>query len=319
MAKTIHLSAVIPVDLADRRLDQALAILFSEHSRSRLQNWIRDGVVHVDNQIASQRQRVKGGEQIEINATFEPQQDWSAENIPLQVMHEDKELLIINKPAGLIVHPGAGNPEHTLLNALLHYDSALEQVPRAGIIQRLDKDTSGLMVIARTPETHTCLVAQLQARKIHREYQAIVSGIMTAGGMIDQPIGRHTRKRIQMAVIENGKPAITHYRIIKKYRAHTHIRVILETGRTHQIRVHMAYIKHPVVGDPVYSGRAHLPKGISQLLRNLLQTFPRQALHACAISLLHPATNKQLHCEVCLPEDMQNLLNSLEKDANESH
>jgi len=319
MAKTIHLSTVIPVDLANRRLDQALAILFSEHSRSRLQNWIRDGVVHVDNQIASQRQRVKGGERIEINATFEPQQNWSAEEIPLDIIYEDNELLIINKPAGLIVHPGAGNPEHTLLNALLYFDPALEQVPRAGIVQRLDKDTSGLMIIARTPETHTSLVAQLQARKIHREYQAIVSGIMTAGGTIDQPIGRHARKRVQMAVIENGKPAITHYRIIKKYRAHTHIRVILETGRTHQIRVHMAYLKHPVVGDPVYSGRAHLPKGISQSLRQVLQTFPRQALHACAISLLHPVTNKQLQREVCLPADMQNLLTSLEKDTSESH
>lgn len=318
MEKTIHLSAVIPVDLADRRLDQVLAVLFSEHSRSRLQNWIRNGFVHVDNRIASQRQRVKGGERIEINATMEPQQNWSAEDIPLQIVHEDKELLVINKPPGLIVHPGAGNPGHTLLNALLHYDSALEQVPRAGIVQRLDKDTSGLMVIARTPETHTYLVAQLQAREIHREYEAVVSGIMTAGGTVNQPIGRHVNKRVQMAVIGNGKAAITHYRVIKKYRAHTHIRVILETGRTHQIRVHMAYIKHPVVGDPVYSGRAHLPKGISHLLRDKLQKFPRQALHACTINLVHPATGKPVQYEIDLPQDMQNLLMDLEKDASES-
>lgn len=318
MVKSIHLSAVIPVDLADRRLDQVLAVLFSGHSRSRLQNWIRDGFVHVDNRIASQRQRVKGGERIEIHATLEALQSWSAEDIPLQIMHEDKELLIINKPAGLIVHPGAGNPGHTLLNALLHYDPALEQVPRAGIVQRLDKDTSGLMVIARTPETHTYLVAQLQARKIHREYEAIVSGIMTAGGTVNQPIGRHASKRVQMAVVGNGKPAITHYRVIKKYRAHTHIRVILETGRTHQIRVHMAYIKHPVVGDPVYSGRAHLPKGISHLLRNKLQEFPRQALNACTINLVHPETDKPVQYEICLPEDMHNLLMDLEKDATES-
>lgn len=318
MEKSIHLRAVIPVDLANKRLDQVLAILFPEHSRSRLQNWIRNGFVHVDNQPANQQQRVKGGEQIEINAAREPQQNWSAEEIPLQIILEDKELLIVNKPAGLIVHPGAGNPGHTLLNALLHYDPDLEGVPRAGIVQRLDKDTSGLMVIARTPETHTYLVAQLQARKIRREYQAIVSGVMTAGGTVNRPIGRHVRKRVQMAVVDTGKPAITHYRIIKKYRAHTHIRVILETGRTHQIRVHMAYIKHPVVGDPVYSGRAQLPKGVNQKLRHVLEKFPRQALHACAISLQHPGTDRPVQFEICLPEDMQELLTALEKDVSEA-
>lgn len=318
-AKALHLSAVIPPDLASKRLDQALAVIFPQHSRSRLQDWIRSGSVLVDNNSASKQQRVKGGEQIVINATCEPQQHWSAEDIPLEIIHEDGELLIINKPAGLIVHPGAGNPAHTLLNALLHYDPVLGQVPRAGIVQRLDKDTSGLMVIARTRESHTYLVAQLQARKIHREYQAIVTGIMTAGGTVDQPIGRHTRKRTQMAVVDNGKPAITHYRVLKKYRAHTHIRVKLETGRTHQIRVHMAYIKHPIVGDPLYSGRAKLPKGIGPQLRHELEIFPRQALHACAISLLHPGTGKTEQYEICLPEDMQNLLNSLEKDATGSY
>ena len=318
-AKTIHFSAVIPPDLASKRLDQALAVMFPQHSRSRLQDWIQNGSVLIDNNSANKQQRVKGGERIEINATCELQQHWSAEDIPLEIIHEDKELLIINKPAGLIVHPGAGNPAHTLLNALLHYDHVLDQVPRAGIIQRLDKDTSGLMVIARTQESHTYLVAQLQARKIHREYQAIVTGIMTAGGMVDQPIGRHTRKRTKMAVVDNGKPAITHYRVLKKYRAHTHIRVKLETGRTHQIRVHMAYIKHPIVGDPLYSGRAKLPKGIGPQLRHELEGFPRQALHACAISLLHPGTGKTEQYEICLPEDMQNLLKFLEIDATGSH
>ena len=315
MAKSVHLSAVIPVDLASKRLDQALATMFPQHSRSRLQEWIQNGSVYVDNQSASKQQRVKGGERIEINATCEPQQNWSAEDIPLQVIHEDEELLVINKPAGLVVHPGAGNPSHTLLNALLHYDPGLQQVPRAGIIQRLDKDTSGLMVIARTQENHTYLVAQLQARKVHREYQAIVSGVMTAGGTVNQPIGRHTRKRIQMAVVDHGKSAITHYRVIKKYRAHTHVRVMLETGRTHQIRVHMAHIKHPVVGDPLYSGRAYLPKGISPELRHELEVFPRQALHACAVNLLHPGTGKVEQYEICLPDDMTNLLKVLERDA----
>jgi len=318
MNKPIHLTATIPGDLAGKRLDQALAILFQDHSRARLQEWIRSGEVMVNHQTASQRQQVKGGENVEIKASFRPQETTAAEDIPLQIIYEDKQLLILNKPPGLVVHPGAGNREHTLQNALLHYDPELEIVPRAGIVHRLDKDTSGVMIVARTPAIHTYLVAQLQARNIKREYQAIVSGVMTAGGSVDQPIGRHPRKRTHMAVVEHGKAAITHFRVIRKYRSHTHIRLQLETGRTHQIRVHMAWLKYPIVGDPVYAGRAHLPKGASEQLINMLQTFPRQALHACAITLQHPLTEETLICEAPLPEDMQQLLEVLEKDATGS-
>ncbi|MBI4006187.1 MAG: 23S rRNA pseudouridine(1911/1915/1917) synthase RluD [Gammaproteobacteria bacterium] len=318
MTKPVHLSAIIPNELAGKRLDQALAILFSQHSRSRLQNWIRNGDVHINNTVMRQRERVKGGELVQIKTTYEVQQSWSAEDISLQIFYEDEALLVLNKAAGMVVHPGAGNPEHTLLNALLHYDPKLEFVPRAGIVQRLDKDTSGLMVIARTPQCHTNLVEQLQARKIRREYQAIVAGVMTAGGSIDQPIGRHPRKRTHMAVVNNGKPAVTHYRIIKKYAAHTHVRVLLETGRTHQIRVHMSYLRHPIVGDPVYGRRTIIPKGASERLISVLQSFSRQALHAGAISLQHPITNELLHCEVPLPQDMQTLIDALEADVRKN-
>ena len=317
MSEPIQLSAIIPDDLAGKRLDQVLAVLFAEHSRTRLQTWIRNGNVRVNNQIKRQRDRVIGGERIEIKAAYEIQETWSAEDIPLNIIHEDDALLILNKPEGLIVHPGAGNPEHTLLNALLHHDPQLENVPRAGIVQRLDKDTSGLMVIARTPQSHTYLVEQLQKRNIKREYQAVVNGVMTAGGSIDKPIGRHAKHRTRMAVTDKGKPAITHYLIIKKYAAHTHIRINLETGRTHQIRVHMAYLRYPIVGDPVYGGRAKTPKGAGNKLISIIQSFPRQALHACAIHLHHPDTGKLLRFNTPLPEDMQTLVNALEDDAKE--
>ena len=317
MTESIHLTATIPEGLAGKRLDQALAILFQDHSRARLQEWIRSGEVQVNHQTVSQRLRVKGGEHIEIKASYKPLESSTAEDIPLQIIYEDELLLVLNKPPGLVVHPGAGNREHTMLNALLHYDPGLAVVPRAGIVHRLDKDTSGVMIIARSPEVHTFLVTQLKARKIKREYQAIVTGVMTAGGSVDQPIGRHPRKRTQMSVQDQGKTAVTHFRVIRKYRSHTHIRLQLETGRTHQIRVHMAWLKYPIVGDPVYAGRAHLPKGARQPLIDILQTFPRQALHACTITLQHPHSEKMLTCEAALPEDMLNLLEALKNDASD--
>lgn len=314
MKKPLHLSAVIPAELAGKRLDQALSAIFTEHSRSRMQAWIRKGDVLLDGIPAAQRYRVSGGESVAIDTTIEPQQSWDAEEIPLEVIHEDAQLLVINKPAGLIVHPGAGNPQHTLLNALLHHDPDLRLVPRAGIVHRLDKDTSGLMVVARMPETHTALIAELQQRVVKREYQAIVTGVMTAGGTVDQPIGRHPHKRVRMAVVDRGKEAVTHYRIIKRYRAHTQIRVMLETGRTHQIRVHMAYLKHPIVGDPQYTGRNRFPAGIRQELLEKLQDFPRQALHADTLSLVHPRTGEQISFHAPLPTDMQGLLAALKED-----
>ena len=317
MTTPINLHAVIPEELAGKRLDQALAALFPEHSRARLQEWIRKGEVWINQGLMNQRQRVKGGEHVVIRAMHAEEHSWMAEDIPLQIIHADEALLVLNKPAGIVVHPGAGNPQHTLLNALLHYDAGLKLVPRAGILQRLDKDTSGLMVVARTPECHTRLTADMQARRIKREYQAIVSGIMTAGGSIDQPIGRHPQKRTRMAVTQSGKPAVTHYRIIKKFRAHTHLLVQLETGRTHQIRVHLDYIRHPLVGDPVYGVRRSIPAGISRELAAALRSFPRQALHAHALTLQHPATQKELSFTAPLPEDMQSLLEILKTDASQ--
>ena len=317
MLKTIHLKAAVPRELAGKRLDQVLAILFPEHSRARLQEWIRKGDVHINQGKISQRLRVKGGELVVIDTTHAEENSWTAENIPLQIIYEDQALLIINKPAGMVVHPGAGNPQHTLLNALLHYDAGLKTVPRAGIIQRLDKDTSGIMVIARTPECHTRLTADMQARKIRREYQAIVTGVMTAGGSIDKPIGRHPQKRTRMAVTQRGKPAVTHYRIIRKFRAHTHILVQLETGRTHQIRVHLAYLRHPLVGDPVYGVRRSLPRGISPMLAGAIQSFHRQALHAHALTLCHPVTHETKTFTAPLPEDLIHLLEVLETDAGQ--
>lgn len=310
------LSTVIPEEMAGKRLDQVLAELFSEHSRTRLQEWIRNGQVRVNDRILRQRDKVAGGESVKIITTFTEHDSWEPEQISLQIIYEDASVIILNKPPGLVVHPGAGNPEHTLLNALLFHDPDLKIVARAGIVQRLDKNTSGLMVIARTPEVHTYLVAEMRERKIKREYQAIVNGTIISGGTIDKPVGRHPRHRTRMAVIETGKPAITHYRIINKYRAHTHIKVQLETGRTHQIRVHMSWLGHPVVGDTVYSGRPRIPKGINSELANIIKSFPRQALHASALEFNHPESGKTVQYEAPLPEDMNHLIEALRTDAN---
>ncbi len=314
MQESVLLKATIPENMAGKRLDQVLAEIFKDHSRTRLQTWIRNGHVRVNNKILRQRDHVVGGELVEIKASIETRDSSSPEDIPLHVLHEDSELIILDKPAGLVVHPGAGNPEHTLLNALLHFDPQLEYVPRAGIVQRLDKDTSGLMVVARTPQTHTYLVEQLQARCIKREYKTIVSGVMTAGGSIDQPIGRHPRHRKKMTVTDKGKTAITHYRIIKKFSGHTYLQIQLETGRTHQIRVHLSYLKYPILGDPVYGGRVKIPKNTSMQLISTIQSFPRQALHACKIELKHPVSGDMICLESPLPEDMQSLLEALENN-----
>lgn len=310
------IKTTVPEELSGRRLDHVLANLFPQHSRSRLQSWINAGYVKVNDKTLKQKDPVRTGEFIEITPLYTPQQGLRAEPIPLEVLFEDEEILVINKPAGLVVHPGAGNPAHTLQNALLHYDANLEKVARAGIVQRLDKDTSGIMIIARTPESHTYLVDQLQRRLVQREYRAIVTGVMTAGGTVDAAIGRHPVSRKKMSVTAKGKPAVTHYRILKKYPAHTYIKVYLETGRTHQIRVHLSHINFPVVGDPVYGGRRRFPKNISVEMRDAIQSFPRQALHAYSLKLLHPKSGEERSWTAPVPEDMKSFLKILEENEN---
>ncbi len=308
---------VITVEQAGRRLDQTIAALLPQHSRSRLQNWIRCGQVRVNGQQTRPRAVVRAGDRIDIDDQIETiQTDAQPEVIPLQVVYEDEAILVLNKPAGLVVHPGAGNPRGTLLNALLHHDAGLASVARAGIVQRLDKDTSGVMVVARTPEAHTWLVAQLARRKVRREYRAIVGGVLTAGGTIDAALGRHASDRKRMAVASGGRNAVTHYRVLERFQAHTYLRVTLETGRTHQIRVHLAHIRHPVVGDPVYGRRRMIPGGVSAELRAAVMAFPRQALHASDLGLVHPVSRQELHWSVPLPDDMQVLLDVLRRDVS---
>jgi len=304
----------LPLDLAGLRLDQALARLLPQYSRSRLQGWIDTGAVKVDGRQLRGRDKVVGGEKVLIEARVEPDRQVTAEEIPLDVVFKDRALLVINKPAGLVVHPGAGNAAHTLQNALLALDPKLAVVPRAGIVHRLDKDTSGLLVVARTPEVHTALVAAISAREVDRHYIALCTGVMTAGGTVDEPIGRHRSLRTRMAVRGDGRPAVTHYRVLKRFRAHTLVRAELETGRTHQIRVHLSHIGYPIVGDPEYGGRRRLPAGASPELVAALEGFRRQALHAAQLKLEHPVSGKEMAWEAPLPGDMEALLKVMEAD-----
>ena len=309
------LKAEIDTCHAGKRLDQVLALLFPDYSRSRLQEWIKTGGVTLDGTpVRRPRDKVLGGERVELRATLDEQVEDRPQSIPLDLLYQDDALLVINKPAGLVVHPAAGNRDGTLLNALLHYDAGLARIPRAGIVQRLDKDTSGVLVVARSLAAHNSLVAQLQARSMKREYRAIVCGVLTAGGRVDEPIGRHPRQRLKMAVTPGGKPAVTHYRVLERFRAHSYLQVNLETGRTHQIRVHMAHIHYPLVGDPLYGGRLRIPAGVSQELAEGLRGFKRQALHARMLGLEHPVTGEWLEWGVDLPADMQELLERLRRD-----
>jgi 23S rRNA pseudouridine1911/1915/1917 synthase len=309
------LSVPIPPEQAGQRLDQALPAMFAGITRSRLQQWIEDGRVLLNGRVPRKRDKVREGDVVEILVPSPAEGDWKAQAIPLEIVHEDGDILVINKPPGLVVHPGAGNPEGTVLNALLNHVPALAALPRAGIVHRLDKDTSGLMVVAKTERSRQHLIEQLQEHSVEREYLTIVSGVMAAGGTIDAPIGRHRTQRTRMAVSARGKPAVSHFRVMKKYRAHTLVQVKLESGRTHQIRVHMAHLHYPVVGDPVYGGRLKIPAGASESLKNVLRHFKRQALHALKLSLIHPGTRKRVQWASSVPEDMSKLMEALALDA----
>ena len=308
-------SARVPDALAGRRFDAVLAELFPEYSRSRLSAWVKSGDVLLDGAAVRPREAVRAGQEVLLAATLEPQVSAGPEDIPLSVLYEDAEVLVIDKPAGLVVHPGAGNHTGTLVNALLFRDPAIAAVPRAGIVHRLDKDTSGVMVVARTLQAQAALVAQLSAREVHRQYLAVVVGALVSGGTVAAPIDRHPRDRLRMAVRDDGREATTHYRLQERFRAHTALECRLETGRTHQIRVHMAHLKHPIVGDPLYGGPLKLPRGASDELAAALRGFKRQALHAQVLEFAHPATGEPVRCEAPLPDDLQALLRELRTDA----
>lgn len=319
MAEQIRLQAAVPEELAGMRLDQAAAQLFPDYSRARLQLWIKSGELTVDGEHKKPRDKLLSGECLAIEAEVVDEQRWAPEAIDLPVVYEDEAILVVDKPAGLVVHPAAGHAQGTLLNALLAHAPDLASVPRAGIVHRLDKDTSGVMVVAKTLAAQNHLVEQLQARSVSREYEALVVGAMTGGGTVTAAIGRHPQQRKKMAVLRvGGKEAITHYRLVERFRHFTYIRCMLETGRTHQIRVHMAHIKHPLVGDPVYGGRPRIPAGASDRLIDTLRSFQRQALHARRLSLVHPLSGEPLSWESPLAADISALLQVVrEEDGGE--
>lgn len=316
MTAKIALAASVPNELDGARLDQIAASLFADYSRGRLQQWIKDGSLLVNAQQKRSKDRLMVGDRLELKAELEDSSDhdWQAEPLQLDIVYEDDDVLVLNKPAGTVVHPAAGNRSGTLMNGLLHYCPSLQHVPRAGIVHRLDKETTGLMVVAKTLPAHHRLVRQLQRRDVSRQYQAVVQGVLTAGGTVDAPLGRHPVSRKKRAVIKEGKSSVTHYRVLTRFRAHTHVLCQLETGRTHQIRVHMSHIRHPLVGDPVYRGRLHIPSGASVALADELRAFRRQALHAAALGFVHPVSGEEMRWEAPLPEDMQQLLDILKTD-----
>ena len=317
MTTHISLQAAVPEDLSGNRLDQIAAKLFPEYSRARLQGWIKDGSLKVNGRILKSKDKLPTGDLIRVEAEMAAATSWVAEPLALDIVFEDEHLLVLNKGVGMVVHPAAGNRDGTLLNGLLHYFPQLNELPRAGIVHRLDKDTTGLMVVAKSLKAHTGLVKLLQTRNVTREYEAVVKGVLTGGGTVDKPLGRHPVNRKKRAVTETGQIAVTHYRVITKYRAFTHVQVNLETGRTHQIRVHMASVNHALVGDPMYGGRLQLPAACSPALADYLHAFRRQALHARKLALVHPVTLEELTWEVPRPADMEKLLLLLAADSNQ--
>ncbi|MFB5142657.1 23S rRNA pseudouridine(1911/1915/1917) synthase RluD [Vibrio diabolicus] len=318
MAQQIVLTNTVKDSQLGQRLDQAIAELFADFSRSRLKEWLLDGKVQVNGEVVTKpRTKVMGGEEITLQAELEDEERWEAQDIPLDIVYEDDDIIVINKPRDFVVHPGAGTPDGTVLNALLHHYPDIAEVPRAGIVHRLDKDTTGLMVVAKTVPAQTRLVRALQKRNITREYEALAIGRMTAGGKVDQPIGRHSTKRTLMAVAPMGKPAVTHYRVAERFREHTRIRLRLETGRTHQIRVHMSYLQHPLLGDIAYGGRARIPTGASEELTAMIRGFDRQALHAVMLRFEHPITGEVLEFHAPVPDDMVAMTEALRQDTEE--
>jgi 23S rRNA pseudouridine1911/1915/1917 synthase len=314
-AETIQ--KTVPEELAGLRLDQALARMFPEYSRSRLKAWLVSGAITVDGASPRPRDAVAGGEAVRLRAEPEVAVSTAPEPLRLDIVYEDEALIVINKPAGLVVHPGAGNMRGTLMNGLLHHAPGLEALPRAGIVHRLDKDTTGLMLIAKTLPAHTTLARALAERDIARQYRAVCTGVLTGGGTIDAPIGRHRVDRTRMAIDDRGRRAVTHYTVLERFRGHTYVNVVIETGRTHQIRVHFAYRRHPLVGDPVYGARLALPKGASDRLIETLRSFRRQALHAVRLELVHPVSGERMRFEAPLPDDFAALLDALREDADE--
>ncbi len=308
------LEARIPIQSHGMRLDQVVAELFPDYSRNRLATWIKEGRLTVDGKTMKPRDKALASAHVVLELADEPVIDWQPQTIPLDVIFEDEHILVVNKPAGMVVHPAAGHADGTLVNALLGYAPELETLPRGGIVHRLDKETSGIMFVARSALAHKSLVAQLSERTVSRTYCAVCTGALTGGGKIDAPIDRHPTARMKMAVVADGKPAVTHYRIAHRFKHYTQLQVNLETGRTHQIRVHMAHRKWPLIGDPVYAGRQRIPAGASEALITALRNFPRQALHAQALEFEHPATGDWMEFETELPDDLVELLEVLDSE-----
>jgi len=307
------LNIIIPDRLIGQRIDAAIAKMLPDYSRSKITAWVRSGGALINDKTFKPKEKVLGGEIVSLTIKQEKTNDWQAEDISLDIVFEDDDIIVVNKPVGLVTHPGAGNWTGTLANALLHLDPNLANLDRAGIVHRLDKNTSGLMVVARSELAQKNLVEQLQTHSVSREYSAIVYGHMISGGTVDEPIGRDPKDRIKQAVVEDGKDAVTHYRVIDRFAHHTHVKAILETGRTHQIRVHMSYIDHPLIADPMYGGKIRFPKKADEQLKDVLKGFKRQALHAKKLTLTHPISGEEMSWKAPLPQDLQDLLKALQE------
>jgi len=305
------LKIIIPERMTGQRLDVALSEMLPDYSRSKITDWIKSGEALINHKTFKPKDKVNGSEMVELTISQKQKNDWVGEDIPLNVVFEDEDIIVLNKAVGIVTHPGAGNWSGTLANALLYYEPKLATLDRAGIVHRLDKNTSGLMVVARNEKSQKYLVEQLQTHSVSREYSAIVYGHMVAGGTIDNPIGRDTKNRVKQAVSSHGKEAITHYRVIDRYQNHTHVKAILETGRTHQIRVHLSHIGHPLIGDIMYGGKVRFPRKADAILKEALVSFKRQALHARKLTLTHPISGELMSWKSPLPEDMLALLNVL--------